>query len=226
MITFDEQLELFKVIGKELNNKIICFAIGGNAMMFYGAKEETKDVDLVFLNKKDLEEVKKVLYDSGFEDKKNLIKIFRHYEIVERENTPVMMVRKQERIDLFVKKVITFEISDTIIERVRETHEFDNLIIKVVSPEDIILMKSATERKKDRIDALSLIEKFNISWNIVVEESINQTKLERELFPVFLYDFLTELKEDLKADIPKEVIDKIRKIGEEMMIKRLKKDKR
>jgi len=225
MITFDEQLELFKLIGKDLNNKVTCFAIGGNAMMFYGAKEETKDIDLVFLNKKDLEEVKKVLYNSGFEDKKDLIKIFRHHEVIEKENMPVMMVMKEERIDLFVKGVITFEISDTIDKRVKETHEFDNLIVKVVSPEDIILMKSATERKKDKIDALSLIEKFNINWDIIVEESINQTKLERELFPVFLYDFLTELKEDLKADIPKEVINKVRDIGKAMMIKRLKKGK-
>ena len=226
MITFEDQIKLFELIGNELNKKVECISIGGNAMMFYNlAKEETKDIDLVFLNKKDLEEVKKVLYNSGFEDKKDLIKIFRHHEVIEKENMPVMMVMKEERIDLFVKGVITFEISDTIDKRVKETHEFDNLIVKVVSPEDIILMKSATERKKDKIDALSLIEKFNINWDIIVEESINQTKLERELFPVFLYDFLTELKEDLKADIPKEVINKVRDIGKAMMIKRLKKGK-
>ncbi len=134
-----------------------------------------------------------------------------------------MMVSKDDRFDLFLEEVITFKISDAIIKRVKEKHEFNNLIIKIISPEDIILLKCATERAKDRNDAASLIEMFNINWDIIIEESINQTKLEEYLFPVFLYDFLYELKEDFKADIPKEVLDKIRKISEDMMVKKLKK---
>jgi len=219
MINIEEQLEFFKVIGKELDKKIICYVMGGSAMMFYGAKASTKDVDLVFLHKEDLQKIVEALERIGFSVKENLIKIFKRYK--EAENKPVMMIRKDVRFDLFVNEIITFKMSDKIINRVKETHEFDNLIIKVISPEDLILLKSATEREKDKYDALSLIEKFNINWDFIIQESINQTKLESYLFPVFLFDFLYELKEDLKADIPKDVLDKIRKIGEEMMIKRL-----
>jgi len=52
-----------------------------------------------------------------------------------------------------------------------------------------------------------LIEKFNINWNVIIEEAVNQTRLESYLFPVYLYDFLEELKEDFKAEIPKEVLE-------------------
>lgn len=223
-MNFDEQLEFFKLIGKELKEKVECYTIGGSAMMFYGAKVDTRDVDLVFLNKRELEQVKNVLFRIGFEEKKILVKIFKHYEIA--KNEPVMMIRKDTRFDLFLNEIISFKMTDSIIERIKESHEFNNLVVKIVSPEDIILMKCATEREKDRIDALGLLKKFDIKWDIIIEEAIHQTKIGKLLYPVFLFDFLYELKEDLKADIPKKVLDKILDISEKIMVKKLKKDKR
>ena len=76
------------------------------------------------------------------------------------------------------------------------------------------------------MDALELINKFNIDWDIIIKESIEQAKLGENIFPVFLFDFLYELKEDLKADIPKDVINKIRNISEKLMIEKFKKDKK
>lgn len=222
MVDIKEQTQLFEIIGTELKERTECYVIGGSAMMFYGAKENTKDVDLVFLEKEDLEKVKKILEKINFRDKKELVKIFRRYE--DNKNRPIMMVGKEgERIDLFFKEIITFEMSDAIVERVREAHEFNNLIIKVISPEDIILLKCATEREKDRFDALSLIKNFDINWNVIIDEAINQTKLESYLFPIYLYDFLEELKEDFKADIPRDVLKKIRKISEDLLVKKLRK---
>ena len=77
MINFDEQLDFFKLIGNELKERIIGYVIGGSAMMFYGAKVNTKDVDLVFLSRKELEQIKDVLFNIGFEEKKKMIKIFK-----------------------------------------------------------------------------------------------------------------------------------------------------
>src|SRR3989344_1724715 len=127
MINFNDQSSLFKLIGNSLNKKIECFVIGGSAMMFYGAKAETKDVDLVFMNKDDMDDVVKALYDIGFNEKESIIKIFRRYEAA--KNKPVMMIKDDIRFDLFLKEIITLKMSKTIIDRVKETHEFNNLII-------------------------------------------------------------------------------------------------
>ncbi|MBI2632484.1 nucleotidyltransferase [Candidatus Pacearchaeota archaeon] len=221
MINYEEQLEFFKLIGMELKTRVTCFVIGGSAMMFYGAKAETKDVDLVFLDTKDLEKLKEVLFKLGFESRKKLIKIFKRYELINKKNEPVVMEGRNTRFDLFLKQIITFQISDGVVERAKEEHEFDNFVVRVVSPEDIILLKSATEREKDRYDALNIISKYKIDWDVIIKESVNQTK-KGSLFPVFLFDFLYELKEDFKTDIPREVIIKIRNISEEMMLKRYK----
>lgn len=222
MINFEQQLELFKFIGENIDDKVECLVIGGSAMMFYGAKTETKDVDLVFTKNSDLEKVKLILEKSGYEEK--TLNIFKRYIIVKKDiYKPIWMQNKDTRIDLFFKKVICFRITENILNRIKEVHEFKNLIIKVISPEDIILLKCATEREKDRIDAFALTKTFNINWDIIIKESIEQTKLGESIFPVFLYDFLLELKEDLKAEIPSNVLKELLKISEKELIKRLKK---
>ena len=222
MITFQQQIEFFNIVGKELNEKVECVAIGGNAMMFYGFKKLTKDVDLVFTNREDLNKVKKALYDSGFEEKTN-IKIFKNYEVIDTK--PIMMEGKETRFDLFCKEIICFKMSDSIINRVKESHEFGNFIIKVVSPEDIILLKSATERIKDREDALEIIKNYNVNWKVIIEEALHQTELDKPLFVVFLYEFLLELKEDFKADVPDNVLKELLKMSKKEMVKRFKKKK-
>jgi predicted nucleotidyltransferase len=220
MITFKEQIELFKLIGRELKKKIECLAIGSSAMMFYGAKETTKDVDLVFMEKEDFNLIKKTLYKIGFNEKENIARIFEHYETAEKK--PVMMEGRDTRFDLFLEEVISFKISDSISERAREVHEFGNLIIKTISPEDIILLKCATEREKDREDAAELIKRFNIDWSTIIKESLRQTEIGGDIFPVFLFDFLLELKQKFKADIPEKILEEIREIGEKEMIKAIR----
>src|SRR3989344_8569885 len=219
MIDLEKQGELLSLIGETLKKKVECYIVGGSAMMYHGVKGETKDIDVVFNDNESKEIFEKVLKKLGYKERDIKIMYFK------KKNRPLLLERGEERIDLFIKKVITFEITENIKERIEKVYEYGNLIVKVVSPEDIILFKCATERPGDRIDASNIIKSFDVDWDVIVEESINQTKLEDSLFPVFLFDFLQELKEDFKADVPNEIIDKVMKIGEEMMEKRYGKDK-
>ena len=47
----------------------------------------------------------------------------------------------------------------------------------------------------------------------------------KENIPAFLYDFLSELKDDFDAKAPKEVLKKLRDISEAEMIRLVKKKK-
>ena len=222
MINLEEQISLFKIIGSQLKNRVECIAIGGSAMMFYGAKSTTKDVDLVFSKKEDLEAVKEVLFDSGFDERKNIKGIFREDEEILK---PVMMDGTNTRFDLFLNEVIGFKIHEKTIERLKEVHEFGNFTVKTASPEDILMMKACTEREKDRDDAAELIRKFNINWNTILDESSKQTKIGIAAFPILLFDFLTELKENYKVDAPKNVIKELIIIAEKRIEELRKKDK-
>jgi len=218
MIGVDEQLNLFKLFGSLLKKRIECIVIGGSAMLFYGAKIATKDIDIVFLDENDRKAFQKVAEGIGFK-KKEFALIEKYKQFV--KNKPILMERKDTKFDMFLNEVIIFKISDSIKNRIKEVHEFGNLIIKIASPEDIILLKSATDRIGDRVDAAELIKKFDINWNIIIDESIWQMKNGKKIFPVFLFDFLDELYE-MGTNIPKNVIRRIRKIGEDEMIKALK----
>ncbi len=222
VVNLEYQNELFLIIGKELKRKIECYVIGGSAMLYQGAKKDTKDIDIVFLNENDQKEVVNVLKELGFKEKNTRLVYIKRLEHL-KKRSPIMLERGDARIDLFNKVIICFYLTKGIENRVTDVFEFENLIVKIVSPEDIILLKCATERAGDRIDALELINKFNIDWGIIIKESIEQTKLGESIFPVFLYDFLLELKEDLKAEIPDNVLKELMEISEKELVKKLKK---
>ena len=112
-----------------------------------------------------------------------------------------------------------------MVDRSNAVYEYANLIVNVVSPEDIIILKCATDRAGDRLDAASIIKNTNIDWNTLFEESISQMKLVGDVIPLNLYQFLLELKEDLKVEVSDDFIKKLESECEKILIKRLKQGK-
>src|SRR3989338_68770 len=219
MIDYNEQSKLFEAIGRILKRKIEVYLIGGSAMLFYNAKKATKDIDIVTASKPDFNELIDALKKMGFYEKPPFINIKYNEVAVDK---PKFMILKDWLIDIFLNKIVCFVLTDTMKSRATQSHEYSNLIVKIISPEDIILLKCATEREGDRIDAKQLIDNYNINWYTIIEEAGHQSRLGQDLFVVYLYDFLGELKEDLKADITLKVIREIRMIGEKAMIKLIK----
>ena len=204
MTGLDEQIKLLKLIGTALKNRIEGFIIGGSAMMFYGIKNSTKDIDMVFFSETARKKAIDALEEMGF------------YKKYFRDKDIFLLERNDLRLDMFLKNVIKFRISPAMMERKKEVHEFGNLIAMIPSPEDIILLKCATDREGDRLDAKSIIERFDIDWNIIIEEIIWQNKDAKKPLSVFLYDFLLELKE-MKANIPRNIIKEVREVSEKEM---------
>ena len=220
MINLEQQNELFKLIGEILKDKLECYVIGGSAMMYYGMKGNTKDIDLVFEHEKDREKVIRVLKNLGYNERG--IKVV-SVIYPKKKNTPILLERDDSRVDLFVNKIISTVLSDSMKNRINSIYEYGNFIIKVLAPEDLIITKCATERAGDRLDAVEIMKRAKIDWEVIIKESVFQAEVTPYLFPVFLFDFLYELKEDLKADVPKKVLDEIRKISEDLLEKKLKK---
>ena len=220
MINLEQQNELFKLIGEILKDKLECYVIGGSAMMYYGMKGNTKDIDLVFEHEKDREKIIQVLKNLGYNERG--IKVV-SVIYPKKKNTPILLERDDSRVDLFVNKIINTVLSDSMKDRINSIYEYGNFIIKVLAPEDLIITKCATERAGDRLDAVEIMKRAKIDWEVIIKESVFQAEVTPYLFPVFLFDFLYELKEDLKADVPKKVLDEIRKISEDLLEKKLKK---
>ena len=198
-----EQEDIFNLIGSNLKRKIRCFVIGCSAMLYYKLKDATKDIDIVLSNENDRHYILKTMKNLGYAERNPKILY------INKKNVPILLQREQNRFDLFNRTIINLKFSDGMLERTKLVYEYANLIVNVVSPEDIIILKCATDRAGDRLDAASIIKNTNVSWDVLLQESINQMTLVGDVIPLNLYQFLLELKEDLKVKIPDELIKKI-----------------
>src|SRR3989344_4800638 len=220
MITIDQQQKLLLNVARRLSKKITIYAIGGTAMMFLGFKDATLDIDLVFENEKDRAVFKEAVKSLGYLEM-DAIKI---YGV--KRNTPEMFKLNDERFDLFVVEVVDFIFSDAMRKRAEQIHQFEeNLILKIANPHDIILMKCATDRIKDKDDARRIINSTKINWNIIVEEAEHQIELGKERAVFDLTCFLEDLRKMMSVNIPSEIMEKFFKLVERQIKEKKKKSR-
>ena len=204
MISVERQQRLLLNISKELKRPVTTYAVGGTAMMFLGLKEATLDIDLVFSDAESEDAFRKAAEALGYR-KMDAIKIYGA-----KHNVPDMLTLGDQRFDLFVVDVIDFAFSESMRARAVDTHQFgDKLILKIANPHDIILMKCATDRLKDKDDAKAIVLNTTIDWDVIIGEAQNQVKLGRTDAIFNLGEFLEELQKDLKDKIPNAIIDKL-----------------
>ncbi|MFQ5474207.1 MAG: hypothetical protein ACE5DM_00050 [Candidatus Nanoarchaeia archaeon] len=173
MIELENMNDLFKLISRNLRKDILCYAFGGNAMMHYGYKNATKDIDLIFDEKDAMEGFVRAIRLLGYK-KESAPGLY-----PKEKNKPIMYTRGDERFDLFLKEVFQTRLSKSMIYRTFGRFDFsmkDNtLTVFVLSKEDIILMKSITQRERDFDDILTIVEhETNINWKLIVEEALWQ----------------------------------------------------
>ncbi len=208
MINANEQQDLLQNLASKLKKEIVVYAVGGTAMMFHGIKDTTKDIDLVFNNEKDRNVFEETAKSLGYK-KFDSVVVYG----AEKENLPIMLVRgndEAERFDLFNDHVISFFFSEKMKKRAKNTFEFaGRLILKIADVHDLILMKCATDRQKDAEDVQTIVETQKIDWKIIIEEAKNQVTLGKNQAIFELGEFLDRLKNELKIDIPKEVVDEL-----------------
>lgn len=217
MININNQNKVFLEVSKKLDRKIECYVIGGTAMMFYNLKELTKDIDLVFENEEDRNVFIEALESLGYKKMDSRILYGK------KKNQPEMLSFDDYRFDLFLLEIISFIFSENSKKRIDTIREFDhNLVIKVADPNDIFLMKCATERIKDLDDAKAIIDRNLIKWDVLLEETKNQINLGKQRAALDLGLFLEDLeKQDIKP--PKEFSDKLFKIVENQAREKQKK---
>ena len=202
MISIEDQQKLLLSVANKLRENITVYAIGGTAMMFWGYKDFTKDIDLVFTNETDRDSFIDAIKSIGYID------IGAGTIYGTRKHQPEMFTLGDERFDLFLVDVIDFIFSESMQKRAESTHQFgNNLILKIADPHDIILMKCAANRAKDADDVRKILEKDHINWDIIITEVKNQIKLGKEGSAFCLGEFCEKLKNELNVNIPIEVLD-------------------
>lgn len=206
MIEIEDMDNLFKLISRHVKKDIACYAFGGNAMMHYGYKNATKDIDIIFEDEESRDEFIRAIRLLGYE-KKSLLKIYVP-ELLQEKNKPLMFSRGEERFDIFLKQVFQTRLSEKMKERVYGVLDYaatDNTIrVFILGKHDIILMKSITQRERDFEDILTIVNVDEIDWGIIVDEAIWQAEHGDKWIILDLEETLKQLKKHTfikKADL-------------------------
>jgi|TARA_B100001971_G_C18139428_1_gene509530 hypothetical protein len=178
MITHNDQLELFTLISKNIAKDITCWAFGGNAMMFYGYKEETKDIDLLFEDESSRSKFIEAIEELGFTES-SPINVYIPEKLRDKHR-PLMFKKEDTRFDLFVNKIFHTVLSPKMKEDIYAMHEFkgkNNLSVSVFRKEHIVMLKGITERQNDFDDIRTIIDKEKtFDWQYFIDEVLWQHK--------------------------------------------------
>ena len=176
MISYEDQMSIFELISKAISKNIECYAFGGTAMMFYGYKDETKDIDLLFEDESSRNEFIKAIKALGF-DETTLVNVYIPEKLRDK-NAPRMFKREDNRFDIFLKKIFKTVISPRMKEDLYAVHDFKgnhNLQVNVLRKEFIVLLKAVTERDRDFEDILTIIRKEKtFDWQYLIDEVLWQ----------------------------------------------------
>ncbi len=173
-------------IAEHLEDEVDIYLIGGGAMMFYGLKTATKDIDIVVLDSKSLSKFISAAKKAGIKLAENPGGEYQNIGA-----SVIMVADSGIQLDLFNRVVCNaLEVKETVVARANHYRDFGKLHIYLMSPEDIVLFKGITEREADLEDIRTLIE-TGINWEIVEVECLSQESSER--WTNFLLDKLSDL---------------------------------
>jgi predicted transcriptional regulator len=195
-------------IGSALKRKIKIFLIGGCAMSFRELKTATKDIDIVFVSPEGLKDFASALKSLGYRE---AVKLPDEYKNIGAST--ILRNKDDFQCDLFYKQVCRgLEITERMEGRSQYFKTFGNLRVRLISPEDIFLFKSMTEREGD-LEDMRILATGGLDWGKIKEECLLQER--RKIWEAFLVDRLEELENrfHIKAPITRE----LKKLaGEEM----------
>ncbi|QLG29809.1 hypothetical protein HUG10_19545 (plasmid) [Halorarum halophilum] len=185
-------------IGQQLDTPLTVFLVGGGSMAFRGLKETTKDIDLIVSSGDDLSQLQAVLLELGYD-------IVREPDEEYEELGAQRILENDDgcRIDVFNQQVIgKLILSPGIRERSERYLDPGDLVVELVSPEDIFLFKAVAGRVDDIEDMFSLMQ-TGLEFDVVEAELETQVELlEQELFVTYVNEALADLTEQHNVTTP------------------------
>jgi len=165
--------ETLDKISNHIKQDIDIYLIGGGAMIYYGRKAATKDIDIVFTDPISLE------YFIDAATKAGLYQVTPTLNEYKNLGTWVILrAASGIQLDLFNKKVCNaLTVQESVTQRAVHHKDINRLHIYLMSPEDIVLFKGITERESD-LEDIRILAESSIDWNIVEEECLTQENSE------------------------------------------------
>jgi len=174
-----------------LEEKITVFITGGAAMSFYGLKEATKDIDVVLQNKVEVNVLISALQSLGYKDPHKGLTI----NYTRMRASAILENPDGFRWDIFEQVVADkLSLSKGMIKRSCKLFNEGNLQVRLLSKEDIFLLKSVTDRDGD-IDDMGIVAESGVRWDTIAKECSLQSSHTDRVWEDALCNRLMDLRE-------------------------------
>ena len=199
--------ELFQMISAHISRKCDIFMIGGGALMTYGLKYLTKDIDIIVDRTESFNAIRQSLKSEGF-----------HSKIPELEyghlNLSDIFIKDEYRIDMFCNVVCgKLSLSEGMKKRAHLYNTYGNVNLYVCTLEDILIFKSITDRDGDLEDCNNICFR-KIDWESILEEIREQTSDGHGIWITYISERLNKLSE-MGHRVP--ILDSINEMNDEYM---------
>lgn len=192
--------DFFNLLSKSLEAPLQVYLFGGEAMRIKELKRATKDIDIAVADDSAYRSLRKALTAVGYTE-------LSAEEIppVDRKLNPsgIFVKDNHPRVDAFTHTICgKFTLTDGMFDRA-ETINLGRLLLRVASNEDLLLLKSVTEREGDIQDMVTLARTVGFDWKVVLEELLHQEEVTGKHFCMDVLDSIeaVEGRSGIKAPI-------------------------
>lgn len=215
MLADREFLEsILSYVGRRLKHEVEGLLIGGNAMLYYGLKGQTKDLDLVFFQREDLAGIVQIILSHPLYKKAKILTKIPYKvraELLKKGEPTVIGNSDLPRFDLFYKYVFSVDVKK-MLEDAKRSIRFDLLKLKLVDIENFVFLKAVSARPIDVDDIVRVIKNFKVDWKKLIQFVRDYYKQDYKLVWFLLGTFYDINKKE--KTIPEHVIKEIAKLFE------------
>lgn len=206
----EEVEEMLRGLGERLEQPVQFLVIGGAAMLGYGLKDVTKDIDLVCKDATGKARLLESAKELGFE-------VIGPEKRHARLGLDRIAVKGGHTLDIFSGRVsYDFGLSEAMWERGGETRILGKAGMRYAAPEDIFILKLIANRPRDLEDCVSLAS-VNMDFKVVISEIDAQYgkagTVEEKIWITYLEEGIGKLEESYRVQVP--IADRVSELADE-----------
>jgi len=103
--------------------------------------------------------------------------------------------------------------------RATKALEYGKLILKLLSPEDVVLLKAAAGRDRDLEDIALTVRKIGIKWRYIIKALEEQCPETAEKYAAQVLESLEVLEDAYSIAIPRKIKARLRKLAYKYFIR-------
>jgi hypothetical protein len=205
----EEVEEILRGLAERLAEPVQVLVIGGAAMLEYGLKDVTKDIDLVCRDEAGKAGLLEAAKGLGFEvvgpEKRHA-----------RLGLDRVAVKGGHTLDIFAGRIsYDFSLSETMWQRGRKTRTIGKAEMRYAALEDIFILKLIANRPRDIEDCVALTSArmdYEAIYSEIEAQHAKAGTVEEKIWVTYIEEGIGKLEEDYQTQVP--IADRVSELAD------------